>query len=158
MICKMLWKGAKNATAMMFTMADGISLIDAESIQTNKMKSIFGSGYLAAIKSNGAEKTAKKLRAEIKEFDETLVVTVEVPGIEKEDIDISATEEYLYINARRINEAVEEGKDQYDLFSGTFRLPCSVKTDRGKASYHNGLLIITLSKDIVTTRTKISID
>ncbi len=65
-----------------------------------------------------------------------VAITVEIPGVEKNDIDLVATENTLEIN-------VDAPKRKYHK---VIDLPCSVKTKSTKATYKNGILDIVLDK------------
>jgi HSP20 family protein len=65
-----------------------------------------------------------------------VAITVEIPGVEREDIDLHATEDTLEIK-------VDSPKRKYHK---TIDLPCNVKTKSTKATYKNGILDIVLDK------------
>lgn len=69
---------------------------------------------------------------------DTIAVTVELPGVEKDDIKLEIADRLLTIrvntDARRYYKEVE--------------LPVSVKEEAAKASYKNGILDITLTKKV----------
>jgi HSP20 family protein len=72
---------------------------------------------------------------DIIEKDEEILITLEVPGVEKEDIDVEVTE-----NRARVS--VEKGKRYYkDVV-----LPSNVDSSTTKATYKNGVLSITVKK------------
>ncbi len=74
------------------------------------------------------------------------------------DIDIITADEEIYIRARRPQRPEAQYKSYIDLFCSKVRLPCAIKSEEVKASFNNGLLVITLPKEVVTARTKISIE
>ena len=65
-----------------------------------------------------------------------VAITVEIPGVEKDDIDLTATENTLEIK-------VDSPKRKYHK---RIDLPCNVKTKSTKATYKNGILDIVLDK------------
>jgi HSP20 family protein len=73
---------------------------------------------------------------DIIEGENDVAITVEVPGVEKEDIDLIATEDTLEIK-------VDSPKRKYHK---RIDLPCNVKTKSTKATYKNGILDIVLDK------------
>jgi HSP20 family molecular chaperone IbpA len=151
-------KGIKELTTTMYMLADDIGLIDIESIYSDKMKNICGaSGWPAEVAPSSA-KNVKKLPADIRETGEAIIVTLELPGVEKKDIDIITTDEELFVHAKRPQILEAQYERYYDLFCGKVKLPCTIKSEGVKASFNNGLLIITLAKEVVTPRTKISIE
>ncbi|RLF27610.1 MAG: Hsp20/alpha crystallin family protein [Thermoplasmata archaeon] len=73
---------------------------------------------------------------DIIEGEEEVSITVEIPGVEKEDIDLNVTEDTVEIN-------VDTPQRKYHKI---IDLPCEVKPRTTKATYKNGVL------DIVITR------
>ena len=84
---------------------------------------------------------------------DALVVKAEVPGLLKDEIDVSVTGNILTIKGEKKKEEEEiKQKDYYrcertfGAFSRTVELPANVKTGDVKASFKNGLLEIRLPK------------
>ena len=81
-----------------------------------------------------------------------LVVKVEVPGLKKEDIDISLHDGVLAISGeRKTEEKYQEAETHHtERFVGRFHralsLPMAVQTDKTNATYQDGVLTITLPK------------
>jgi len=75
-------------------------------------------------------------RTDIIEGENDVAITVEIPGVEKEDINLVATEDTLEIK-------VDSPKRKYHK---RVDLPCNVKTKSTKATYKNGILDIVLDK------------
>ncbi len=88
----------------------------------------------------------------ISETDEHFEVTVELPGMSKEDIDVSLDNGRLAISGERKFEDKEEGKTyhrvetRYGSFNRSFQLPDNVDEESINATYENGLLNITIDK------------
>ena len=80
------------------------------------------------------------------------VITVELPGVRKEDIKLRVTEDTVYIEAqiRREKELEEEGairiERYYSGYRRVIRLPEEVIPEKAKARYNNGVLEIELPK------------
>jgi len=89
---------------------------------------------------------------DIKEEDDKLVVTTDLPGINKEDVQINLKEDMLEISAKtgKEKETEEEGylrrERAYTQFYRAIRLPASVKEEGSTAKMENGVLKITLPK------------
>jgi HSP20 family protein len=88
----------------------------------------------------------------IRETDDEYVVEVAAPGMSKNDFHVDVDNNVLEIKVEREKEA-GEGKAQYTrkeydytAFYRSFSLPDSVQSDRIKAEYENGLLLIHLPK------------
>src|SRR5215468_4531176 len=79
------------------------------------------------------------------------VAVVELPGMRKEDIDISLHDETLTISGERKRESTNGEKAQRtERYVGTFRrsiaLPTRVDAGKVSASYENGILKVVLPK------------
>ncbi len=83
---------------------------------------------------------------------DNLVVTAEVPGIKKEDIDISLHDGNLTIaGERKVEKQYGENETQrserfFGRFQRTVSLPKAVDGNAVKASYKDGILTVTLPK------------
>lgn len=83
---------------------------------------------------------------------DNLVVTAELPGLKKEDIDISLHEDNLVISGER-KEEKEYGENEtqraerfYGRFQRSINLPKKVDVGAIKANYKEGILTVTLPK------------
>ena len=91
-------------------------------------------------------------RTELSETDDMLIVTATLPGIRREDVDISVTENRLTIDAKRADQTVDEtsGYRRVTEASKTFfqniRLPRSVDIDGIEASFKGDVLRIVIPK------------
>ena len=89
---------------------------------------------------------------DIKDEDDKLVVTTDLPGINKEDVNINLKEDMLEISAKsgKEQEKEEEGyirkERSYTRFYRAVRLPTSVKEEGSTAKMENGVLTIALPK------------
>jgi HSP20 family protein len=83
---------------------------------------------------------------------ENFTVKCELPGLKKEDIDISLHEGFLTISGeRKHGEKKEEGEvyrtERYEgRFSRSIALPSKVDSEKINATYKDGVLTVTLSK------------
>ena len=68
--------------------------------------------------------------------DKEVTVTVEIPGVEKEDVDLKATEHTLEI-------IVNNPKRKYHKL---LKLQCSIKPKMVKATYKNGVLDVVMKR------------
>ncbi|NLI99156.1 Hsp20/alpha crystallin family protein [bacterium] len=101
---------------------------------------------------------------DIEETKESLIVRVEVPGMNKEDIKIQAVGDNLVISGERRSQA--EDKDRhfhriersYGMFQRVLTLPTEVEHDKAKASYENGVLEITFPKSEKAKTKEIAIE
>jgi HSP20 family protein len=89
---------------------------------------------------------------DVYEDKDNFVVKAELPGMKKEDINVSLHDGSLVISGERQAETPGEGTEVYraELFFGKFQrvvaLPAMVAPDKVKAQYKDGILTITLPK------------
>jgi HSP20 family protein len=102
--------------------------------------------------------------ADVMETDDEVVVTVDLPGMDKGDVEISVAEELLEIRAERKEEKEEKGEEFYrkersfSRYERSLKLPAEVRADDAKASLKDGVLTVRLPKVEVTTRKKVKIE
>jgi len=81
-----------------------------------------------------------------------LVLRAELPGMKKEDIDISLHGDVLTLSGERKEEKEYEQAETYrserflGKFQRTFTLPAAVDTSKVQASYKDGILTVHLPK------------
>ncbi len=90
--------------------------------------------------------------SDIKETNKDVIITIDLPGVEKKDIQLKVTENTIEIKAEKSKKLEQKRKGYYKLersHSGFYRaltLPCKVKTEKAKAELKNGVLKITIPK------------
>lgn len=102
---------------------------------------------------------------DIFEEDNHLVLKAELPGINKEDLDISISENRITLTGEKRHEEKVEKKDyqwsecSYGTFTRSFRLPDNVNLDKTKAEFKDGVLKVRIPKTAgpETTEKKITI-
>lgn len=97
--------------------------------------------------------SVRDISVDVSETDDTIVVTADLPGYEKENIDISASGRELTIDAARSAENEETG-DRYvrrersrSSVRRSLTLPEEVVEEEASATYNNGVLTVTLPKE-----------
>lgn len=102
--------------------------------------------------------------ADIKETEEALVVQVELPGLQKDEINISLESGILTVGGERrfIKDDSKENfhrlERSHGKFSRSFRLPRNIETQQVKANFENGLLTLELPKTEETKPRQIEIN
>ncbi|SFF85679.1 HSP20 family protein [Halopelagius inordinatus] len=98
---------------------------------------------------------ASAVAVDVADEDDEFVVVADLPGVEKEDIDLTITERVLTIEATHETDE-QHGSEEYirrerrhESVRRTVRLPEDIVADEASASYNNGVLTVTLPK--VTT-------
>lgn len=96
----------------------------------------FGNRPLKTPKGEPTISEEREPLTDIIEGDEDVSVTVEIPGVEKEDIDLNVAGDTLEIT-------VDTPKRKYHK---SVSLPCSVKSKTTKATYKNGVLDVVIKR------------
>ena len=100
---------------------------------------------------------------DIFEMGDDVVIRAELPGVEKDDVDISVENNTLMLRGERKRETGFEEKGAYHLersfgtFARSFTLPKTVDSDRISASCKNGVLELTIPKVVQVKPRKIEI-
>jgi HSP20 family protein len=90
--------------------------------------------------------------ADVVETGDAYAVTVEIPGVTREDIELTVQDNTLSLRLSKKAEAKEEGKTYrhverfYGTFERHFPFSTAVDSSKVKASYKDGVLEITLPK------------
>jgi HSP20 family protein len=89
---------------------------------------------------------------DVSETKDNVIINAEIPGMSKEDVKLSVQNNVLTLSGERKQEKEEKDVNyhrierSYGSFSRSFTLPASVKPDKVKATYKDGILKITLPK------------
>lgn len=89
---------------------------------------------------------------DVYEDEHNLVLKLEVPGVNEEDLNIQAENNTLTVKGERTFEKEEKEENfhrierRYGSFLRTFRLPNTVDSDKIDALYDKGVLKITVAK------------
>ncbi len=107
---------------------------------------------LAPFESSFGEMRLFNPRVDVVETPDALKVSAELPGMDKDDINVSISRDTLTISGEKRSEQEEEGEDYYHMERsyGSFRrsvaVPCEINDDAIEASFENGVLNIVLPK------------
>jgi HSP20 family protein len=102
-------------------------------------------------------------RMDVAESDGAYHLAVELPGLKKEQIQISLHENSITISAELAAEAEQEGttwllrERAFGRFSRTLTLPEAVDDEASEARYVDGVLYLTLKQKSVTQAKRINI-
>jgi HSP20 family protein len=114
------------------------SLLDVEPMRT------LGGANLARIMESA--------RADVSETESRYEISVELPGIDEKDIELSISDGLLTLKAEKKEEREEKKKNyhlterSYGSITRSFRIPEGVATDKIKAAFSKGVLEVTLPK------------
>ena len=105
-------------------------------------------------------------RVDVQDREGDILVRAEVPGVKKEDLDISVSKDAVTIKAETRQEK-EEGEKEGDFyrreivtgsFARTVALPGDVDADSAKARFEDGVLELTLPKREQAKRKRIQVE
>lgn len=101
-------------------------------------------------------------KVDILDHDNEIEVQAELPGVKKDDLDVSISNQTMTIRATTKEEKTEEGRYlRREMTRGeyqrTFSLPDNVDSDNAKASFVDGILKVTLPKTEKSQRKSIEI-
>jgi|688.fasta_scaffold319550_2 HSP20 family protein len=91
-------------------------------------------------------------RLDVSENSTELKVSVELPGLNENDLDVSISNDALTIKGEKRQEHEENSKGFYRMerhygsFYRTIGLPCAVDRDGAEATFKNGVLSVVLPK------------
>ncbi len=122
------------------------------------MPSVFGENLMDDFfdddffRTPARKSTSGLMRTDIKKLDGSYELSIELPGVKKENVELSLDNGYLKIQANSTNEKEEKDDDgqwiRRERYSGTsertFYVGEQVTEDDVKASFENGILKITV--------------
>jgi HSP20 family protein len=91
-------------------------------------------------------------RMDLSETENEVTVTMELPGVRADDVDIRVTGDLLTVHGEKKDQREEKKADyhfverQYGGFQRTVQLPSTVDPDKVDASFKDGVLTITVAK------------
>lgn len=101
---------------------------------------------------------------DIEEDNDSYYVRAEVPGIKREEIKISVRGNALSLSGERKQESETKNKTfhrverSYGRFKRTISLPSEIDADKVKATYKDGILLVTLPKPESTKPKEIEVE
>ena len=101
---------------------------------------------------------------DVRENDDSVEIRCDLPGVKKDDIDISVSDNLLTIKGEKKDETEEKEENYYrrESWSGAFQrtvsLPDSVDPDKAKAEMKDGVLQLTMPKREEKKRKQIKVD
>lgn len=100
---------------------------------------------------------------EILDLEKSYQVSLDIPGISRDEIDIEVKDNHLHISGQRKfhgktdKDYILRSERRYGKFSRVFSLPKNVNPDHIEAHFENGVLDITLPKEEKSQSRKIKI-
>ena len=137
----------------------------------HRFEGLLGGGLIKAPKFDWPEWTGLESlktdtpKVDILDMESSILVRAEIPGMKKEDINISLSDSTLTLRGESTEKSEEKGKDNYyrretssKSFSRTLSLPCDVQSSDAKASFADGVLEISIPKSDKAKTQTIQID
>lgn len=93
-----------------------------------------------------------QINVDVGESDEEVTITADLPGYDREEIDVTIHEGRLTLRAERDRETEEENEEyhrrerRHREVTRTIRIPAEIEKDAASATYSNGVLTVTLPK------------
>ena len=100
---------------------------------------------------------------DIYENDDAFVATADLPGLKKDDIDVSIEDNVLTVSGeRKFEKSEDEGsfrrvERSYGTFRRSFTLPRGVESAKVEAKFEDGVLTLTLPKSELAKSRKITV-
>jgi len=142
----------------------GLSSIESKYLdEMERMQKRMGE-LMEDVETSGDKSGIFQPLADVSETDGEIVVTMDLPGIDKKDVDIAISENELSVVATRekstesVGENYHRRERTHKKFERTVSLPAGVKMDAATARLNDGVLSITLPKEVITARKRIAID
>jgi HSP20 family protein len=132
---------------------------------SSTMESIFDSfdrQFFPILRSRNDDGEAFRLPlTNINETEKEYAITMEMPGVEKKDVDVSVEGDELVISAERSEKFESEGLLRQEIRSEKFRrsftIGRTVDRDNIKAKLENGVLRVTLAKKAESVGRKVDV-
>ena len=90
--------------------------------------------------------------SDVFEGDNEIIAKIDMPGVDKDEIKVSATEDDLEVKAEKKSEKIDESKDMYRCersYAGFYRrmsLPAKINPDKVSTEFKNGVLELKMPK------------
>ncbi|HYG56090.1 MAG TPA: Hsp20/alpha crystallin family protein [Burkholderiales bacterium] len=146
-----------------------VSRFDARFDPMSELVDDFFKGFLVRpVSYAGAAEAAPRMKVDVAEKNGAYLVTAEIPGVKKDDIQVSIDGAQVTLSAevkREKQTASEVAADErvlhsertFGKVSRSFTLPQELDESKAEAKYRDGVLELTLPKKAAAQRKQISI-
>ena len=128
------------------------SLVTRGSLFDDFFKDFAPGFYVRPLHGDGLP-TPSQIKIDVKEDDAAYTVQAEVPGVPKEDINVSIDGNVVSLRAevrqhdqKKDGEKLLRSERYYGAVARSFQLPVEVDAAQARARYDNGVLVLTLPK------------
>ena len=140
------------------------SLVTRDSLFDDFLKDIAPGFYVRPLHGEGVP-SPSQIKVDVKETDGGYTVHAEVPGVPKEDIQVSIEGNVVSLRAevrqhdqKTEGEKVLRSERYFGSVARSFQLPVDVDAAQAKAKYDNGVLTLTLPKKQGGSAQRLSIE
>jgi len=129
----------------------------------------FFQGFLRPVRMEGQSQPLQQIRMDVSERDDAYIVHAEIPGVEKDNINVTIDGNQITISAEVSKNTEQKGNGEQDKekvlrterYYGkvfrTFTLGQDVDEDGAEAKYNAGVLELRLPKKATSTARKLNI-
>ncbi|WP_404299760.1 Hsp20/alpha crystallin family protein [Alicycliphilus denitrificans] len=125
----------------------------------------FAPGFYVRPLHGDALPEPSQIKIDVKEDDAAYTVQAEVPGVPKEDINVSIDGNVVSLRAevrqhdqKKDGEKLLRSERYYGAVARSFQLPVDVDAAQAKARYDNGVLTLTLPKKLGNKTQRLAIE
>jgi HSP20 family protein len=125
---------------------------------------LFKGFFLRPMRVETAPESQMRIKMDVKEDDKSYVVHAEVPGVKKEDIQVSIDGNQVSISAEVKREKEEKQGEKvirteryYGKVYRAFSLAQDVDQEGARAKYENGVLELTLPKKAASAQKRLTV-
>ena len=140
------------------------SLVTRGSLFDDFFKDIAPGFYVRPLHGDGVP-SPSQIKVDVKETDGGYTVHAEVPGVPKEDIQVSIEGNVVSLRAevrqhdqKTEGEKVLRSERYFGSVARSFQLPVDVDAAQAKAKYDNGILTLTLPKKLNNSSQRLNIE
>ncbi|HYE14582.1 MAG TPA: Hsp20/alpha crystallin family protein, partial [Pyrinomonadaceae bacterium] len=118
----------------------------------DEVNRLFSSNFMRSFGDEGIARGAWAPNVDIYEGKDEIVLEAELPGMNREDFEVSIENNVLTLRGERRFEKKDEGDNyhrverSYGAFTRSFTLPQTISPDGATAEYKNGVLRVALRK------------
>lgn len=131
---------------------------------TDLVDDLFKGFFVRPIAYEGRGEGMPRMKVDVAEKNNSYIVTAELPGVKKEDIQVTIDGSQVTLNAevKREKEVSEDGRvlhteRVFGKVSRSFTLPQEVDETKSEAKFRDGVLELTLPKKAAAARKQIAI-
>ena len=140
------------------------SLVTRGSLFDDFFKDFAPGFYVRPLHGDGLP-TPSQIKIDVKEDDAAYTVHAEVPGVPKEDIQVSIDGAVVTLRAevqqhdeKRDSEKLLRSERYFGSVARSFQLPADIDAGQAKAKYDNGVLTLNLPKKLSNAAQRLNIE